>query len=321
VVPVPGRGDRVVLRQGRRGHRLTPLAHLGAGAIVEFLTEQRDLYAYLHDQTLRLLNKGYIGSEIAEMVELPPGLDRAWHTHGYYGSASHNIKAIYQRYLGWYDGNPAHLWQHPPEAAAARYVELLGGVDATVARAKEYAGKGDPRFAAELAGHAVFAAPAHGPARELLASVLERLGYGAENATWRNCYLTGARELRTGRIEPTYTDPAGLAPALTTTQLFDSVAIRVNGPKAWNETLTIGWHLTDEDQRYRMELSNGALIHHPTSAPSDAEVSIALTRPQLVGLLAGAKTDGVAIDGDASVLTRLIGLLDEPDPTFAVVTP
>lgn len=171
-------------------------------------------------------------------------MDRAWHTHGYYGSASHNIKAIYQRYLGWYDGNPAHLWQHPPEAAAARYVEMLGGVDATVARAKAYADEGDPRFAAELAGHAVFAAPAHGPARELLASVLERLGYGAENATWRN--------------------------------------------KAWNETLTIGWHLT---------------------------------RPQLVGLLAGAKTDGVAIDGDASVLTRLTGLLDEPDPTFAVVTP
>jgi alkyl sulfatase BDS1-like metallo-beta-lactamase superfamily hydrolase len=204
-------------------------------------------------------------------------VDRAWHTHGYYGSASHNIKAICQRYLGWYDGNPAHLWQHPPEAAAARYVEMLGGVDATVARAKAYADEGDPRFAAELAGHAVFAAPAHGPARELLASVLERLGYGAENATWRN--------------------------------------------KAWNETLTIGWPLTDEDQRYRMELSNGALIHHPTGAPSDAEVSIALTRPQLVGLLAGAKTDGVAIDGDASVLTRLTGLLDEPDPTFAVVTP
>jgi alkyl sulfatase BDS1-like metallo-beta-lactamase superfamily hydrolase len=264
VVPVPGRGDRVALRQGRRGHRLTPLATWGAQAIVEFLTEQGDLYAYLHDQTLRLLNKGYIGSEIAEMV---------------------------------------------------------GGVDATVAKAKEYADEGDLRFAAELASHAVFAAPAHGPARVLLASVLERLGYGAENATWRNCYLTGAQELRTARIEPTYTDPAGLAPALTTTQLFDSVAIRVNGPKAWNETLTIDWHLTDEDQRYRMELSNGALIHHPTGATSDAEVSIALTRPQLVGLLAAAKTDGVAIDGDAGVLSRLIGLLDEPDPTFAVVTP
>jgi alkyl sulfatase BDS1-like metallo-beta-lactamase superfamily hydrolase len=292
----------------------------GGEAIVEFLTAQRDLYAYLHDQTLRLLNKGHVGSEIAELVELPPGLDKAWHTHGYYGSASHNIKAIYQRYLGWYDGNPAHLWQHPPEATAARYVEVIGGVNATVAKAKQYLDNGDLRFAAELASHAVFAAPEDSAARELLASVLERLGYGAENATWRNCYLTGAHELRTGTIEPTYTDPAGLAPALTTTQLFDSVAIRINGPKAWNETLAINWRLTDENRHYRMELSNGALIHHPTDATANADVSIALTRSQLVGLLAG-KTDGVAIDGDAGVLTRLIGLLDEPDPTFAIVTP
>jgi alkyl sulfatase BDS1-like metallo-beta-lactamase superfamily hydrolase len=293
----------------------------GSEAIVEYLTEQRDLYAYLHDQTLRLLNKGYVGSEIAEMVELPPGLGRAWHTHGYYGSASHNIKAIYQRYLGWYDGNPAHLWQHPPEAAAARYVAVIGGVDATVAKAREYADNGDLRFAAELASHAVFASPEDGPARELLATVLERLAYGAENATWRNCYLTAAHELRTGRIEPTYTDPAGLAPALTTTQLFDSVAIRVDGPKAWNETVAINWHLTDEDQRYRMELSNGALIHHPTDVTAPADVSIALTRAQLVRLLATGNADGAAIDGDAGVLGKLIGLLDAPDPNFAVVTP
>jgi alkyl sulfatase BDS1-like metallo-beta-lactamase superfamily hydrolase len=159
----------------------------GGEAIVEFLTAQRDLYAYLHDQTLRLLNKGHVGSEIAELVELPPGPGKAWHTHGYYGSASHNIKAIYQRYLGWYDGNPAHLWQHPPEATAARYVEVIGGVNATVAKAKQYLDNGDLRFAAELASHAVFAAPEDSAARELLASVLERLGYGAENATWRNC--------------------------------------------------------------------------------------------------------------------------------------
>ena len=122
------------------------------------LTEQRDLYAYLHDQTLRLMNQGYVGSEIAEMIEMPPALDAAWHTHGYYGSVSHNVKAIYQRYLGWYDGNPAHLWQHPPEAAA-RYVQIIGGIDATVARAQEFADAGDLRFAAELASHAVFADP------------------------------------------------------------------------------------------------------------------------------------------------------------------
>ena len=135
----------------------------GSDNIVTLMTEQRDLYAFLHDQTLRLMNQGYIGSEIAEMIEMPPALDAAWHTHGYYGSVSHNVKAIYQRYLGWYDGNPAHLWQHPPEAAAARYVQVIGGVDATVARAREFADSGDLRFAAELASHAVFADP--GPRR------------------------------------------------------------------------------------------------------------------------------------------------------------
>jgi alkyl sulfatase BDS1-like metallo-beta-lactamase superfamily hydrolase len=293
----------------------------GAAEVGEYLTQQRDMYAYLHDQTLRLLNKGYTGSEIAEMMEMPPGLDNAWHTQGYYGSVSHNTKAIYQRYLGWYDGNPAHLWQHPPEGAAARYVEAIGGADATLAKAQEYYERGDLRFAAELASHVVFASPDSDPARELLASVLEELGFGAENAVWRNCYLTGARELRTGQIEPTFTDPSGFAPALTTTQLFDAVAIRINGPEAWDKSLSINWYLIDEDQSYRMELSNGALIHYPTSASTAADVTITLSRMQLMQLLLTAKTDDVRIEGDTRVLSTLIGLLDAPDPSFAVVTP
>jgi alkyl sulfatase BDS1-like metallo-beta-lactamase superfamily hydrolase len=169
---------------------------------VTLMRGQRDLYAYLHDQTLRMLNNGYVGSEIAEIIEMPPELDAAWHTHGYYGSVSHNVKAIFQRYLGWYDGNPAHLWQHPPEAAAARYVQAIGGIDATVTRAQEFAESGDLRFAAELASHAVFAEPGNQPAKTLLADVLTRLGYGAECATWRNCFLSGAQELRGDRRAP-----------------------------------------------------------------------------------------------------------------------
>src|SRR3954467_1232045 len=150
----------------------------GPDNIVALMRQQRDLYAFLHDQTLRLMNQGHIGSEIAEMIEMPPELDAAWHTHGYYCSVSHNVKAIYQRYLGWYDGNPAHLWQHPPEAAARRYVETIGGVDATVAAARRYLDAGALRFAAELGSHAVFAAPEHADARDLLATAFERLGYG-----------------------------------------------------------------------------------------------------------------------------------------------
>jgi alkyl sulfatase BDS1-like metallo-beta-lactamase superfamily hydrolase len=293
----------------------------GTGEIITYLTQQRDLYAYLHDQTLRLINQGYTGAEIAELIEMPPELERAWHTHGYYGSASHNIKAIYQRYLGWYDGNPAHLWQHPPQAAATRYVQALGGIDAAVAQARGFYDQGDLRFAAELASHAVFAEPGHEEARDLLASVMERLGFGAENATWRNSYLMGAQELRADKIEHTEISSAGLAPALTITQLFDSIAIRVNGPKAWSERLTITWRFTDTGDDYRMEFSNGALIHHPATDNQTADLTVTLTKPQLLQVLATGEPGGVDLSGDPAVLGRLMTLIDNPDPDFAIVTP
>ncbi len=293
----------------------------GTGEIVSYLTQQRDLYAYLHDQTLRLINRGYVHSEIAEMMELPPELDRAWHARGYYGSVSHNVKAIYQRYLGWYDANPAHLWQHPPEAAGKRYVDAFGGVDATVAKARGFFEQGDLRFAAELASHAVFAEPGDPAARELLATILERLGYGAENATWRNSYLTGASELRANKIEHTEVSSAGLAPALTIIQLFDSIAIRINGPAAWKESLSISWHFTDTGENYRMELSNGVLIHYPTQDTGAAELTVTLTKPQLLKLLATGQPNGIDMSGDLGVVSRLLSLTDNPDPDFAIVTP
>ena len=293
----------------------------GTENIITFLTQQRYMYAYLHDQTLRLINQGYVGAEIAEMIEMPPELEAVWHTHGYYGSTSHNTKAIYQRYIGWFDGNPAHLWQHPPEAAALRYVEAFGGVDVVVSKAKAFFERGDLRFAAELASHAVFAEPDNQEARDLLASVLENLGFGSENATWRNSFLTGAQELRSKKIQHTDVNSAGLAPALTTTQLFDSVAIRINGPKAWSERLTVNWNLTDADEHYRMELSNGALVHFPSTENRSADSTVALTKPQLLGLLLAGQIDGIDMSGDGSVLGRLISLMDNPDPDFAIVTP
>ena len=292
----------------------------GAANVLRLMTEQRDLYAYLHDQTLRLMNQGYVGSEIAEMIQMPPALEAAWHTHGYYGSVSHNVKAIYQRYLGWYDGNPAHLWQHPPEAAAARYVQVIGGVAATVAKAREFADAGDLRFAAELASHAVFADLNDEPARALLDDVLTRLGYGAECATWRNNYLTGALELRAAPVA-TVVSAAGMAPALTVTQLFDSLAIRIDGKRAWDVSTSIRWHFTDTGETYRMELSNGALIHHRTKREEPVDVVITLTRPQLLTMLAGAGADGVQFTGHARVFEIIAGFTDQPDPTFAIVTP
>ncbi|PVY30118.1 alkyl/aryl-sulfatase [Williamsia muralis] len=292
----------------------------GTTELIGYLTEQRDLYAYLHDQTLRQLNQGHVGSEIAEDFQMPPALDAAWHTHGYYGSVSHNVKAIYQRYLGWYDGNPAHLWQHPPEAAGARYVRAIGGIDATVARAQEFADEGDLRFAAELASHAVFAQPSHAGAKAVLTDALTRLGYGSECATWRNNYLVGASEVD-GPTHPAEVSAAGMASALTITQVFDSIAIRIDGPRAWDTSASIRWHFTDVDETYRMELSNGVLIHYPTKRADPADLVVTLTTPQLLGLVAGAGAEGITMDGDPATISTIVGLTDQSDPAFRIVTP
>lgn len=147
-----------------------------------FLSEQRDLYAYLHDQTLRLLNQGRTGPEIAEELRLPPALERAWHTHGYYGSVSHNTKAVYQRYMGWFDGNPARLWAHPPTEAATRYVDFMGGADTVLSRARASYAEGDFRWVVEVVGHVLFADPDHAGALALQANALEQLGYAARTA-------------------------------------------------------------------------------------------------------------------------------------------
>ncbi|MCZ4125552.1 alkyl/aryl-sulfatase [Streptomyces sp. H39-S7] len=301
----------------------------GKADITAFLALQRDLYAYLHDQTLRLLNQGLVGSEIAEQLTLPPAMEQSWATRGYYGSLSHNVKAIYQRYMGWFDGNPAHLWEHPPVDQAQRYVDCLGGVDATVALGTKYAADGDLRFAATLLNHAVFTDPDHAAAKEALAAVYERLGHGAENGTWRNFYLTGAQELRgaPGRTELDATNPE-MAMALTIEQLIDSLAVRVDGPRAWETQLTMDWHLTDENRAWRISLSNGALTYRAApAAPQDrpgaapADFTVRLTKPQLLGLLAGRGLDGIDHQGDPGVLTRLMALLDTPDPDFPIVTP
>ena len=291
----------------------------GRERAITFLSEQRDLYAYLHDQTLRLLNQGLNGAEIAEAMEMPPALERAWHARGYYGSVSHNVKAIYQRYMGWYDGNPARLWQHPPEEQAKRYVAAMGGIDAVVDQARTAVDAGDLRWAAELLDRAIFADPAHAEARALLADTLERLGFGCENGTWRNAYLAGAAELRHGPFGTPASTSTDFLRALTPEQVFDAIAIRVNGPRAWDEPLSVGVVLTDIDTAYRLELRNGVLIHRRAGVDG-ADVVLRLPAAALVGVLAG-QTEGVVIDGDATVLGRLLAVLDEPDRGFAIVTP
>ncbi|MGW1185957.1 alkyl/aryl-sulfatase [Streptomyces drozdowiczii] len=300
----------------------------GNERVVKFLGEQRDLYAYLHDQALRLINKGRTGIEIAEELKLPPALEHAWHARGYYGSVSHNLKAIYQRYMGWYDGNPAHLWQHPPVEQGKRYVELGGGADAVVTKARTAFDQGDFRWAAEILSHVVFAEPDHAPARELLADTFEQLGYGAENGVWRNIYLSGATELREGKFgTPTVSGSADVLSALTPEMLFDAVAIQVDGPRAWDEKLTIDVVVTDTGQRYRLRLANGALTYSSAPQRDQADVTLTTTARALPALAAhGLAPDalaesGIDVTGDPSVLSRLANLLDPGDPDFSIVTP
>ncbi len=294
----------------------------GTDNVVRFLTEQRDLYAYLHDQTLRMLNSGSTGVEIAEDFQLPPALDSAWHARGYYGSVSHNVKAIYQRYLGWFDGHPSSLWAHPPVAAGRRYAEAFGGIDQLVAKGQDFAARGDLRFAAELLKHAVFADPSQPGVKEALADVFEQLGFGSENATWRSFYLSGAHELRHGPTTPALDPGAGMAAALSVEQLFDTLAIRVNGPRAAGESFVIRWNFTDTGEAVRLTLSNGALIqtHNPKTI-TNPDLTLSLTKHQLLGLLAGHGLDGIDHIGDADVLNRLLSQLDTPDRGFPIVTP
>ncbi|MFD6415018.1 alkyl/aryl-sulfatase [Streptomyces sp. NPDC060194] len=301
----------------------------GRERVAAFLGEQSDLYAYLHDQTLRLLNLGHTPLEIAELLEVPPALERAWHTHGYYGSVSHNTKAVYQRYLGWFDGNPAHLWEHPPVQASRRYVRFMGGPDEVVRRARESFDEGDFRWVAQVVNHVVFAHPDHVEARALQADALEQLGYGSENGTWRNFYLTGAFELRQGSVgTPTATNSPDILGALTLEQLLDSLAVRVNGPAAWDARVTVRWHLT-AGPVVTMWLRNGVLTHvagdGPATLAPDVEITLdeATLRAVLLGTLPpiDLAAHGVGVTGDLAKLTELLGHLDAPDPDFAIVTP
>ena len=297
----------------------------GRERVVEFLSLQRDLYAYLHDQTLRLLNQGHTGAEIAETLQMPPALEAAWHTHGYYGSVSHNVKAIYQRYMGWFDGNPARLWPHPPDALASRYVEAIGGIDRVVELAQHAFDTGDFRWAATLLDHAVFADSSHAGARALLADTLEQLAYGAENATWRNFFLSGAAELRDGNFgTATQTSSPTLMSALTAEQIFDGLAISVNGPRAWDLDLAIDVSLTDTDRNYRLALRNGVLVHREVPAdPAAAAVNIKLDNAfrLLMAAMGDLDSPGLEIAGDTAALQQFLSVLDRPDPSFNIVTP
>jgi alkyl sulfatase BDS1-like metallo-beta-lactamase superfamily hydrolase len=302
----------------------------GNDRVLEMLTKARDGYRYINDQTLRLANHGYTPVEIAEQVEFPPELANHWAMRPYYGSVNHNVKATYTKYLGWFDGNPANLHAHPPEVAAKKYVEMMGGADKVVEAATVAFDDGDYRWVAEVVKHVVFADPDHEGGKNLLADAFEQLGYQAESGPWRNFYLTGASELRNG--VPTVAVPATASPdsvrAMSVDSFLDYLGIRLNGPKAAGKKTTVNLTFTDTGETGVLFLANAALNHSFGRHDPDADATLRLTREPLNRIIMGQSSfddlvaDGsIEVDGDASLVNELWSLLDSFDLWFNIVTP
>jgi len=293
----------------------------GEDPIRVFLRKQRDLYKYIHDQTLRMANHGMNGPEIAEVLKLPPTLEAEWHTRSYYGTLSHNAKAVYQKYLGWFDGNPANLNRHPPEAAGRRYVDAMGGPDRVLAEGRRAFAAGDYRWAAEIVGHLVFADPANAAGRALQADALEQMGYQAESGPWRDFYLTGAQELRKPR--PKSDTPrqasAGQLRTLPADSLLDALSVRLNGLAAGADEIAFTLAFTDTGERFAVSIEN-AVLHHRLG---EAGPLVELSRATLVDLATGAQAMGAAEASGPGLaeLERLVGLLDRFDLWFEISAP
>jgi alkyl sulfatase BDS1-like metallo-beta-lactamase superfamily hydrolase len=300
----------------------------GTDDIVAYLENQRDLYKYLHDQVLHLANKGETMLEIAEKLALPPSLAGQWYNRDYYGSVNHNAKAVYQRYLGWYDSNPAHLHQLPPEEAGARYVELAGGAEALLARARGAFDAGEYRWASELLSHLVFADPSNREAALLQADSFEQLGYQCENPTWRNEYLMGAQELRGGvkdfgRIELATLDVLNAMPP---EMVFDYLGIKLDGPRAAASTATIQWSIADpadgSPTTYALELRNGCLVYTPGKQLAAPDATVRSTRATLAGVVFGSSAlETLDVGGDRAAVTGLFALLADFPFWFPIAQP
>lgn len=303
----------------------------GRDNIVAFLAKQRDLYKFIHDQALRLANKGLRPAEISEALDLPPDLAREWAVRGYYGTVSHNAKAVYQRYLSWYDGNPANLNPLPPAAAAAKTIAYMGGGEAVLMRARADFATGDYRWVAEVANKLVFAEPDNMAARELAADAFEQLGYQAESATWRNAYLYGAQELREGvaQLPPRPPLSPDLVSGLGIDILFDYLAIRLDPAAAAGRHLRIDWMVTDTGDRAALNLENSTLTCRPGKAAADPDLAVASTRAALerLALRPDALADALAAGdcrvtaGDPAALTALFAAFDDFALMFDIVAP
>jgi alkyl sulfatase BDS1-like metallo-beta-lactamase superfamily hydrolase len=302
----------------------------GQDRIMDFLAKQRDLYKFIHDQTVRLMNHGLKPVEIAEALDLPPDMQQEWAVRGYYGTVNHNSKAVYQRYLSWYDGNPANLNPLPAIDGAARMVEYMGGAAAILERAHADFDNGDFRWVAEVGSRLVFAEPENDRARQLTADAFEQLGYQSESATWRNAYLYGAQELRHGvlPLPPRPLLSPDLMDAIDIGTLFDYMAIRLNPEKVAGRSFISNWTITDRDEKVALTLCHSTLSHLLGKVADDAVANVSLSHKALSDLLVdktpfgdAVATGDIVIDGDQAAIADLLGMLDSFPFMFPVVTP
>lgn len=302
----------------------------GRERVRRFISEQRDLYRVLHDQSLRLMSHGLTPDEIAAEFQMPASLAARWHARPYYGALAHNLRAVYAHYMGPYDGHPASLDPLPPQATAERTIAYMGGADAVLARARSDFEAGDYRWVVQVGRHLVFAQPENRAARELLADAMEQLGYQSESSTWRNAYLLGAKELRHGPPKP---GPGAVISRKVISMLpmemfFDYLAIRVRPAAVDGAHLLLDWVMLDEDTIHRLTLSNSALSHASGSHGELAMARLSTDRKRLAGMVDGKRplAESIAagllsVEGDAAAAQRLLDALDEFAPNFNILEP
>lgn len=323
--------DEAIQRYGDKTEILFAQHHWpkwGKERISKFLANERDGYKYMHDRTLNLINKGYTPVEIAEMIKLPAELDKQWYFRGYYGTLNHNAKAIYQRYMGWYDGNPANLYALPPVEAAKRYVELAGGAGKMIDNAQKAFDKGDYRWTAEVLKHVVFADPQNRKARNLAADALEQLGYQAESGPWRNEFLVGAYELRNGLLKnPLDLVSTDILSNLTPEMLFDYMGISLNGEKAKDQSLSFNW-VDEEGKQHGFWIENEVLMYregkpvdHPDAVITSDKLHFTLVVMQAVPLKEALDKEMLKIEGNADKFNDLLGCLDKFNVNFNIIEP
>ncbi len=296
---------------------------------LKILRDQRDLYRYFNDQVIRMLNNGMNMEAIAESFELPAALAGEFYNRGYYGTLNHNVKAVAQRYVGWWDGNPANYYKYPESLAARKYVDFMGGESAVIAKARQSYAQGDYRWVAEVMQHVVFANPANQEAKNLQADAFEQLGYSFESGTWRNIFLSGAEELRNGTLGPPVTGSSvsGSLGAMPPSLIFDYLSTLVKGKEAEHLTLAMRFIFTDSDlpateSNLYVLLRNGVLQSWSNKPDEPVGATYTLTRSRLLAWLNDpSDLSGIQVAGDSSLFAQLVAQFDTHNRLWNLVLP